>query len=46
MQLEFTVEQIQILDKALQQMPYGMVAQLIHDINRQLAEQNKPNPPD
>lgn len=41
MKLDLTIEQIGILDKALQQMPYGMVAKMIADINIQLAQQQK-----
>ena len=41
MQIEFTMEQISILDRALQQMPYGMVAPMIASINKQLADQQK-----
>jgi hypothetical protein len=41
MKLEFTLEHLSILDKALQQMPYGMVAPMIHSINKQLADQQK-----
>lgn len=36
--LTFTEEQLAIIDKALAQMPYGLVAPLVHEINRQLNE--------
>lgn len=39
MRLEFTIEQLAVLDKALQQMPYYMAAPVIASINKQLAEQ-------
>lgn len=42
--LTFTPEQLAILDRALQMRPYGEVAALIAEINRQLAEhQEKPS---
>ena len=41
MKLEFTLEQLSILDQALQQLPYGVVAPLIASINNQLAEQKR-----
>lgn len=44
MKLEFTEQDLVILDKALQQMPYGMVVNLINKINSQLIEQVKPEP--
>ncbi len=37
MLLEFTEEQLHIIDKALQQMPFYLVAPLIDDINKQIA---------
>lgn len=37
--LKFTIEQIYILDKALQQMPYKDAAPLINNINLQIKEQ-------
>ena len=40
--LTLTHEQLVIIDKALSQMPYGMVAPLVAEINRQLAEAQKP----
>jgi len=39
MTLEFTEQDLQILDKALQQMPYGVVAELIFRINKQIRDQ-------
>ena len=41
----FTPEQLQIIDAALVRMPYGQVAALIAEINKQLAEQQKPKDP-
>ena len=41
MKLEFTIEQMQILDRALQALPYGVVAPLIHSINQQLQAEEK-----
>jgi hypothetical protein len=41
MKIEFTIEQLSILDKALQQLPYVVVAPLINDINKQIVEQQK-----
>ena len=40
--ITITEEQLAIIDRALAQMPYGMVAALIGEINRQLAESQKP----
>lgn len=37
--LVFTTSELAILDKALKEMPYGMVAGLINKINEQLSEQ-------
>lgn len=37
--LKFTIEQIYVLDKALQQMPYKDAAPLIADINQQIKQQ-------
>jgi|LakMenEpi03Aug12_release.lakeMendotaPanAssembly.Ray.scaffolds.fasta_scaffold1372073_2 hypothetical protein len=36
-----TNEQLVIIDKALQQLPYYVSATLIQEINRQIIEQNK-----
>lgn len=41
MQLEFTLEQLVILDKAIQQLPYYLAAPLVQHINTQIAEQQK-----
>ena len=41
--LEFTSAQLIILDAALQNMPYGQVAALIADINRQIADKHALN---
>lgn len=41
--LSLTDEQLAVIDKALSQMPYGMVAPLVAEINRQLAAA-KPEP--
>lgn len=48
MKLVLTEQDLIILDKALQQMPYGAVAGLINKINSQLIEQANPesNEPD
>ena len=40
--IKINEEQLSIIDKALSQMPYGMVAPLVAEINRQLAEAQKP----
>ena len=40
--ITITEEQLAIIDRALAQMPYGMVAHLVAEINRQLAEAQKP----
>lgn len=39
--LSFTIEQIQVLDKALQQAPYCVAAPLLQEINRQLEAQQQ-----
>lgn len=36
--LSFTPEQLAIIDQALSHRPYGEVAALVNDINRQIAE--------
>lgn len=41
MQIDFTLEQIQILDKAIQQLPYYVAAPLIAHINKQIAQQKQ-----
>ena len=41
MKLEFTLEQLAILDKAIQQMPYYMAAPLLNEINKQIESQRK-----
>lgn len=41
MNLEFTLEQLGVLDKALQQLPYFVAAPLIASINQQLEAQRK-----
>lgn len=41
MKLEFTLEQLGILDKAIQQLPYYMAAPLIASINKQVVEQKE-----
>jgi len=38
MTLTFTPEQLAVIDRALQAMPYHMAAPLIAEINRQIAE--------
>lgn len=37
--LEFTEEQIQILDKALQEIPFKFASPLVNEINKQIAAQ-------
>ena len=37
MKIEFTEQEIMLLDKAIQQMPYYLAAPLVASINRQLA---------
>jgi hypothetical protein len=39
--LIFTEEQLVVLDKAIQQMPYYLAAPLLNEINKQIAEQSK-----
>ena len=39
MKLEFSPEQISVLDKALQQLPYYVAAPLIKHINAQIQQQ-------
>jgi hypothetical protein len=41
MVLEFTDQEIQTIDKAIQQLPYCLAIPLITTINRQIAEQLK-----
>lgn len=41
MVIDFTLEDLQILDEALQNLPYRRVAQLIGKINQQLSEQQQ-----
>lgn len=41
MQIDFTLKELQILDKALQQMPYYLAAPVIASINKQISEQQK-----
>lgn len=41
MQIDFTFEQLSILDKAIQQLPYYLAAPLVKHINDQLAAQQK-----
>lgn len=41
MQIDFTVEQLVVLDKAIQQLPYYVAAPLISHINRELEKQQK-----
>jgi len=41
MQIDFTLEQLSVLDKAIQQLPYYLAAPLVQHINTQLAEQQK-----
>lgn len=41
MQIDFTLNELQILDKALQQMPYYLAAPIIANINKQIAEQQR-----
>ena len=39
--LVFTVDQLSVLDKAIQQMPYYIAAPLLAEINKQITPQNK-----
>lgn len=39
--IDFTLEQLALLDTAIQQLPYYQAAPLIATINKQLAEQQK-----
>ena len=41
MQIDFTLDQLGILDRAVQQLPYAIAAPLIHHINEQIAQQQK-----
>ena len=41
MKIEFTTDQLIVLDKALQQMPFYLAAPIIASINKQLAQQQK-----
>jgi hypothetical protein len=41
MHLDFTLKELEILDLALQQMPYFQAAPIIASINKQLAEQQR-----
>lgn len=41
MQIDFTFEQLSILDKAIQQMPYHIAAPLIAHINSEIQKQQK-----
>ncbi|UNY40278.1 hypothetical protein KLEP181_gp24 [Paracoccus phage vB_PmaP_KLEP18-1] len=43
--LTLTDEQLAIIDRALAQMPYGMVAPLVNEINRQLSASAPPEKP-
>ena len=40
--LVLTIDALNVIGKALHQMPFGIVAPVIKDIERQLAEQSKP----
>lgn len=39
MQIDFTIEQLSILDKAVQQLPYYIAAPLISHINKEIEKQ-------
>lgn len=41
MQIDFTLEQLGILDKAIQQLPYYVAAPLISHINKEIEKQQK-----
>ena len=43
MTFEFTEQDLQVLDKAIQQLPYYLAAPLLKKINEQIAEQLTPN---
>lgn len=40
-QFVFTTEQLVMIDKAIQQMPYYMAAPLLNEINKQIESQRK-----
>ena len=44
MKLDLTQEQLLIIGSALAEMPYRMVASVIAEINRQIAEQQDQSP--
>jgi hypothetical protein len=39
MKIDFNIEQLSILDKALQQLPYYLAAPLINHINKELEKE-------
>lgn len=41
MQIDFTIEQLNILDKAIQQLPYYIASPLISHINKEIEKQQK-----
>lgn len=41
MKIDFTLEQLSILDRAVQQLPYYVAAPLIQHINQQIKEQQE-----
>jgi 16S rRNA A1518/A1519 N6-dimethyltransferase RsmA/KsgA/DIM1 with predicted DNA glycosylase/AP lyase activity len=41
MQIDFTIDQLGILDKAIQQLPYYIAAPLISHINKEIEKQQK-----
>jgi precorrin-4 methylase len=41
MQIDFTIEQLSVLDKAIQQLPYYVAAPLIAHINKEIEKQKQ-----
>ena len=41
MKIDFTIDQLGILDKAIQQLPYYMAAPLIDHINKELTKEKE-----
>lgn len=41
MKIDFSIEQLSVLDKAIQQLPYYVAAPLIQHINKELAKQKQ-----
>lgn len=43
MQIDFSLEQLGVLDKAIQQLPYYLAAPLVEHINKEIEKQQKIN---